>query len=159
VNHGFLRAKEGSITTFDVPGAIGTVAWSINPAGAIAGFYLDASVVLHGFLRAPDGSITTFDAPDAGTGFGQGTVMATVDGLNPEGATSLAYVNTGSIFSGTAVIHGAVRAADGTITEFDVPGAGTGPGQGTNPGGINAAATITGSYIDASGVLHGFLRK
>ena len=159
VNHGFLRAKEGSITTFDVPGAIGTVAWSINPAGAIAGFYLDASVVLHGFLRAKKGTFTTFDAPGAGTGTGQGTTTSTVDGLNPEGAIAAGYVSEGGVFSGTQVGHGAVRAADGTITEFDVPGAGTGAFQGTYPFQNNSADAITGYYIDSSNVFHGFVRK
>src|SRR4029434_5573875 len=45
-----------------------------------------------------------------------------------------------------------------TITTFDAPGAGTGPGQGTTAFAINPAGTITGRYSDASDVLHGFLR-
>ena len=49
--HGFLRAHDGTITTFDVPGAVSTSAFSINPAGAITGTYLDASFTSHGFLR------------------------------------------------------------------------------------------------------------
>ena len=56
------------------------------------------------------------------------------------------------------VNHGAFRAPDGAITMFDVPGAGTGPGQGTLPASNNPAGTITGSYIDATDVNHGFLR-
>jgi hypothetical protein len=55
VYHGFVRAVNGSITTFDAPGAgdgplQGTVAFSINDAGAVAGTYLDASYVAHGFV-------------------------------------------------------------------------------------------------------------
>lgn len=45
-----------------------------------------------------------------------------------------------------------------TIITFEVPGAGTGAGQGSNPIGINSAGTITGLYTDASNVSHGFLR-
>jgi hypothetical protein len=56
------------------------------------------------------------------------------------------------------VSHGFVRAGDGSITTFDVPGAGTGSGQGTNPVCNNPAGAITGYYIDGSGVFHGFLR-
>jgi hypothetical protein len=56
------------------------------------------------------------------------------------------------------VNHGFVRASDGTITTFNVPGAGTGPGQGTIPLSNNPADRITGYYIDASDVSHGFLR-
>jgi len=56
------------------------------------------------------------------------------------------------------VFHGFVRAKDGTITTIDAPGAGTGPGQGTQCGSINPAGAITGSYIDSNNVFHGFLR-
>jgi len=45
-----------------------------------------------------------------------------------------------------------------TITTFEVPGGGTGFRQGTLPTAINPKGTITGYYIDASGVAHGFLR-
>ena len=64
VSHGFLRAKDGGITSFDAPGA-GTVPWSINPDGVITGQYVDATGLSHGFVRTPDGAITSFDAPGA----------------------------------------------------------------------------------------------
>ena len=54
--HGFLRAPDGRFTTFDVPGRWqGTPGHlgSINPAGAITGYYGDANGVYHGFLRTP----------------------------------------------------------------------------------------------------------
>ena len=42
-------------------------------------------------------------------------------------------------------MHGILRAPDGTITTFDVPGAGTGPVPGhTLPLGINQAGAIEG---------------
>jgi hypothetical protein len=44
------------------------------------------------------------------------------------------------------------------ITTFDVPGAGTGFGQGTFPTAINPAGVITGYYLDAGSIPHGFLR-
>jgi len=50
------------------------------------------------------------------------------------------------------------KAQNGHIIKFDVPGAGTGAGQGTTPYYINNAGVITGWYVDASGVNHGFLR-
>ncbi len=40
----------------------GTVPTSINPAGTITGYYVDASYMYHGFVRDKDGIITTFDA-------------------------------------------------------------------------------------------------
>jgi hypothetical protein len=44
------------------------------------------------------------------------------------------------------------------IITIDVSGAGTGAGQGTVPYYISDAGVITGWYVDASGVNHGFLR-
>src|SRR5260370_35250293 len=69
---------------------------SINPAGAITGYYVDVNFVGHGFLRATNGTLTTFDAPGAGTtGFlQQGTAPASI---NPAGAIMGLYIdaNTG----------------------------------------------------------------
>jgi hypothetical protein len=60
VPHGFLRSPAGTITSFDAPGAglgsgldEGTVAYSINTAGVIAGQYQDPSLAFHGFIRQP----------------------------------------------------------------------------------------------------------
>jgi hypothetical protein len=56
-DHGFLRARDGSITSFDAPpggfivGSFYTIFApppSVNPAGSIAGTYVDASFVEHG---------------------------------------------------------------------------------------------------------------
>jgi hypothetical protein len=51
--HGFVRDRDGKLTTFDPPGSTSTQPTSINDAGAITGFYADASGVTHGFLRSP----------------------------------------------------------------------------------------------------------
>lgn len=45
------------------------------------------------------------------------------------------------------------------ITSFDAPGAGNGSGQGTAAGQITNDGTISGYYIDAQNVSHGFLRN
>jgi hypothetical protein len=123
-------AKHPTIITFDPPGSILTEALAINPAGTIAGGYLDASNVVHGFLRVPDGTFTTFDAPGAGTGIGQGTIAFSI---NPAGAITGYYIDGGN------VPHGFLRARDGTITTFDAPDAGTGAFQGTYAFSINPA--------------------
>lgn len=162
LNHGFVRAPNGAITTFDAPGAgtaascpppvlcgNGTQAVSINTAGAIAGQYADTNGVFHGFLRSPDGTITTFDAPHAGTGPGQGTVITFTDGINPAGAIAGGYIDS------TNVLHALVRAADGAITEFEVPGA----VNGENNSGINPVGTVTSYYLDANLAFHGYVRS
>jgi predicted membrane protein len=50
------------------------------------------------------------------------------------------------------------QAQQQSITTFDVPGAGTGSGQGTTPEFMNPSGVIVGQYIDAGGATHGFLR-
>lgn len=59
--------------------------------------------------------------------------------------------------------HGYVRNAEGELTTFDVPGAGTGDFQGTGcPGcapGLNQWGAIAGIYSDSNSVNHGFLRS
>jgi len=164
VAHGFVRAANGTITTFDAPGAgtgpgtpkgfpgVGTLPISINTAGDVAGAYTDANRVAHAFVRSANGAITTFDAPGASTGTGMlpGTVG---------GSISDAGNIAGMYSDASAVLHGFVRAANGTITTFDAPGVGAGMGivQGTAGFSINAAGNITGAYTDASAVVHGFV--
>ena len=110
VSHGFIRAPNGKITTFDVPGAgvgagEGTFVNNNNPAGEVAGFYADANGVDHGFVRSPLGVFTTFDAPGAvddgcGAIIGIGGCGTIVTGLNPGGMV------TGFYFDARDVAHG-----------------------------------------------------
>lgn len=162
VHQGFLRTPDGRITKFHVPGAgtgdcQGTLPTVINQEGAIAGHYIDTNDVFRGFLRDPHGRFTTFDAPDAGnTGNypycgGQGT---TSEGINPAGAIAGYYIDK------DWVGHGYVRDPDGKITPFDPRGS-----VYTSMNAwiafvhcINPAGAITGWYVDASNVIHGFLR-
>jgi len=51
--HGFVRDRDGKLTTLDPPGSTSTQPTSINDTGAITGFYADARGVTHGFLRSP----------------------------------------------------------------------------------------------------------
>jgi len=52
-----------------------------------------------------------------------------------------------------------LRTPKGEFTTFDVPGSGSGPGQGTFAGNIDPAGAITGDYVDVNGVFHGFVRN
>jgi len=54
--------------------------------------------------------------------------------------------------------HGFLRSPDGTYTIIDVPGAGTGQGQGTGLQAINSSGAITGEWKDSSSVCHGYIR-
>ncbi len=162
VYHGFVRSSDGTVTSFDAPGAgtgyvQGTQPLSINSTGVITGYYRDSNYVDHGFARSANGAITTFDAP------GAGTTPGTFKGLKFQG-TVAASINTGGVITGTwadsnFANHGFVRAADGTMTEFDVPGAGEQGTFGTVSGSINTGGTIAGLYQDANGIFHGFERS
>jgi hypothetical protein len=161
VPHAFLRAPNGDVIPFDAPAAglahgldQGTVAYSINDLGVIAGELQDSSYVFHGFVRYPDGSFTTFEAPSAGTA--SSTACAPFCGtdavdINLEGTTAGFYVD------GEGVYHGFVRSNLGEITSFDPPGSVfTFVCEETC---LNPEGAITGYYSDAKGVIHGFLRE
>jgi hypothetical protein len=64
VAHGFVRHNDGTIETFDAPGACsdgfnlncqgkGTEPTGIDDSGRITGYYVDGKGVYHGFLRTP----------------------------------------------------------------------------------------------------------
>jgi probable HAF family extracellular repeat protein len=46
--------NDGEFTLIDVPNSVVTIAWRINNAGQIVGFYLDAAGTTHGFVATPD---------------------------------------------------------------------------------------------------------
>jgi hypothetical protein len=144
-----VQSAASTISSFEAPGAgthagQGTLATSINSAGTVAGYYLDAAGVYHGFVRAATGTFTSFEAPKAGTHAGQGTIPFAI---NSGG------VITGYYFDASKVTHGFVRAANGAITSFDPPGAAN-----TEALSINSAGVITGYFLDSSGAHHGFVR-
>jgi hypothetical protein len=102
VYHGYVRASNGAITTFDGPGAgtsafQGTFGAGINPVGTITGNYIDASNVNHGLVRDKHGGLTTFDAPGAGTVMGQGTFPSMP---NPAGAIVGYYLDASNVYHG-----------------------------------------------------------
>jgi hypothetical protein len=149
--HGFLRAVDGSITTFDAPGAattggtLGTYAISINPHGEVLGQYSDVNYAFHGFLRAVDGTITEFEAPGAVTGFGQGTFT---NSINSRGEATGFYTGASS-----GLTRGFLRHKDGEYTTFEAPDA----IGGTFPDSINPRGEITGRLYNDE--YHGFVRE
>jgi len=134
-SHGFIRRKEGTITTFDGPsGPPGTIANSINENGVIAG-----ATGFNAFLLRKGGTFTVFNVPDA--------IRTVAVSINRIGAIA------GSYYDASGAIHGFVRNASGTITKFDIP---------FNFGGVvsmNDLGTITGVVYDVeNSVSHGFVR-
>ena len=97
--HGFVRAANGTTTSFDAPGAATrgeTIPVSINAAQDITGFYADASGVFHGFVRAANGTITAFDPPGVGL---FGTFPASINAVGDI---------TGTYTDANGVLHGFV---------------------------------------------------
>jgi hypothetical protein len=149
--HSFLRTSDGTITSFDPPGAatcnpsqmLCGFANGITPDGTIMGNIGETNGLFHGFLRAPNGAFTVFDPP-----FSKFTNPLAI---NPAGTVTGNFFITGSPLGGEA--HGFLRAPNGTFTTFDPLGS-----TYTQPLGINPAGTVTGNFGDVRGVSHGFLR-
>ena len=103
-------------------------------------------------------TFTIIDVTGAGTGSMQATIALAIDAAGDV---------TGTYLDSNRVAHGYVRTANGTISTFDAPGAGTGPptgglstkNQGTIPTGINSSGVITGTYVDSNLAYHGFVRS
>lgn len=151
---GFLRHKDGTITTFEVPGSTATKAESINPSGEITGYYYDGLPGSlggeHGFLRHEDGTIVAFDVP------GSGLYATQARSINPSGEITGFYYDAKNA-QGSGV-YGFLRHKDGKITTFDAPSAAAANFEGTFALSINPSGEITGYYYDANNVVHGFVR-
>lgn len=109
-SHGFLWQPDGTLATFDVPGALDTLPAGISATGVIAGRYSPTGHGTTGFVRAADGTITTFDVPK-----GKRTI---VSGENSRGWSVGTYAhNTRGPYLAF------LRAPSGATTEFSAPGA------------------------------------
>jgi len=134
--HGFLRERNGTLLTIDVPGAALTEVLAINPAGALVGDFNTATLFFQGFVRTPDGTFSTANFP--------GIPVC----INPAGTTAGNYTDASN------VEHGFVRAANGTVTTFDIPGSNF-----ISVYAINPEGALTGYYTaGANNTFHGFLR-
>jgi hypothetical protein len=146
-NHGFGRASDGTIASFDVDGPMSqtTPTW-MNNNGVIVGNYIDQGTgAENGFALAPDGSLITISA---GT---ETTVLTNVVSISDRDEIVGDYLDSNSVFHGFLLVNDAIES-------FDAPGAGTGAGQGTEGFDVNVAGTIVGVDIDANTVSHGFVR-
>ena len=103
---------------------------------------------------AQEGHIIIFDAPgaDLTPGDNNGTYPG---GINAWGVIAGAYQSADTVF------HGFMRAPGGKFTEFQAPGADTTGGSynGTSANAINDLDVVTGTYWDANGFGHGFVRS
>ena len=145
--HGFLRSATGELSIIDYPGADFTVASAINRDGDIVGMYAWPGALnrRHGFILR-DGVFTTFDPP--------GSNWTNVLGINDHGLIAGRYCTLDVCRkTGLGDFHG-FKMEDGEITTIDVPGA-----KETNGWKSNTRGEIVGSFVDAAGTGHLFLRR
>ena len=138
--YAFIRAPDGTFTAFGLYGGQ-TLAYGINDKGAVSGTYLDPNTNnWRGYKRTPTGKFQTFDpSNDNGNGIFD-------PGINNGSTVVGDYTGTDGDY------HSFFRSNNGTLTEFDAPGA-----TGTLAWGINKVGTISGSYDDLNGT-HGYVR-
>ena len=96
---GFIRATDGVLDYFTVPGAVPLYVSGINNSGAVAGYWATDPEFsgAHGFQRFADGTLGTFDAPGGGTAQFQGTFPYAI---NNAGAIA------GTVVDASNVSHG-----------------------------------------------------
>jgi len=145
VNHGFLREADGTILSFDPPGSTNTISNGINGSGVMTGSYHDTHD--YGFIREANGDFITFDASSGGSGFG----------TYPYAISDSGEVAGGS-YDSSHDEHSFLRQSNGTIINFDPPGAESDTAYGIGPNGqVIGSATINGTaygYIrDQSGTI------
>jgi hypothetical protein len=140
-NRGFIRATDGTITTFD-PSAVGATTISgLSSKGAVAGTYNTNSTPQVGFVRERNGNILApYTFPSS-----PGT---TATGVNASNVVIGVY--DGSDYHG----HGYVAAGgpNGGYVSFDPPGS-----IATTPICINDAGVIAGDWEDTNQVIHAFV--
>ena len=142
---GFLRKRDGNITTFGLPDKPApniepiTIPTAINVLDVVTGYWYDG-ITDRGFLRKRNGTIIKFDVPGS-------------TDTNPTGIDWASNI-TGYFQDANFNFLGFLRKRDGTFITFDVAGSGQ-----TFPVAINAIGQITGVYLDSGFVYHGFLRE
>ena len=146
--HGFLRDRRGRLTTIDHPDAggtsplgSGTNLTGITNRGEIVGNY-SAGGTVHGFLRDRKGRFRAIDRPGAAATY--------VTGVNDRGQ----LVGISGEFPDDLGLKPRGFLLDrGVYSDIKLPRA-----MGTTPNGINDRGEILGTYTNADGTIHGFLR-
>jgi uncharacterized membrane protein len=138
-SHGYVRTKDGTITTFDFGGTSrATSPVAINTKGQVAGSESDEGVGA-GFLRTPLGHLIQFGSESHG-------------GPQPEAISDTGAI-VGFEFSEGGGNVAFVRDAAGNYTFLAVPFANT----ATSATGVNRSGQIVGAYADSNGASHGWL--
>ena len=142
--HGFLFSG-GEFTTIDVPGAVRTNAWKIDPAGNVVGGYTAVDGKNHIFVLEGGRFTTVALPPTAGIPLENG-------GITARGDIAATYCETAPC-TATSRAHGFVLSRR-AFTSIDFPDA-----VSTAVFSINSRGDLVGFYDDADGKRHGFLLR
>lgn len=147
---GFIRDKDGTFTFFSHPDAVSvTLPRAVNNDGLVSGF-----------RNSPDGRVGFIYDPETETFTDMVPSLFTI----AHGINAMGEVVGSAIFSnadapcpdpvGSFPRYGWLRAADGSVTYFQIDG------QRTSARGINDAGFVVGDYRDpGSGNIKGFIMK
>ena len=125
---------DGVFATYDFPGSKNTFFYALGNNGQAAGHYEDSDGNYHGVILE-NGELRQYDYPDAVQTFLYGISDAT-------GALTGDFIDADGVqrgFSGDLII--------------DIPGA-----TATHTDFVNAEGSIVGSYVDAEGTYHAYVR-
>jgi hypothetical protein len=145
----FLRSPGRVLTTFTAPGDTGrpgfTRAYQVNSLGTVAGEYLDAvSGTYSGFLYdSTTQTYTTYNVPGQPAG-----TRTAILGIGETSEQFCGFVSSPPYTSTSAFVS-----TDGQVQIFNVGGS-----VQTICSAMNKYGASVGSYIDASGVSHGYIR-
>ena len=125
---------DGIFTTYDFPGSVNTFFYALDNTGKAAGHYKDIDGVYHGVILE-GGELRQYDFP--------GAAETHIYGISDE---------TGDLSGNIVDEAGSTHAFSGELI-ITFPGA-----VNTYGDFVNAAGAVVGSYIDADGMFHGFMR-
>ena len=125
---------DGIFTRYDFPGSVNTYFYALDNTGKAAGHYKDIDGVYHGVILE-GGELRQYDFP--------GAAETHIYGISDE----------------TGALSGNIVDAAGTTHAFSGELIITFPGAVNTYGDfVNAAGAVVGSYTDADGMFHGFIR-
>ena len=126
---------DGVFSTYDFPGSQNTYFYALGNNGNAAGHYKDSNGLYHGVILE-NGELRQYDFP--------GAAETHIYGISDE---------TGALSGNIVDEAGVTRAFSGDLI-ITFPGAVT-----TYGDFVNAAGAVVGSYVDADGMPHGFIRN
>ena len=127
---------DGVFTTYDFPDSQKTRFYALGNNGVAAGHYKDSEGLYHGVVLDANGELKQYDFP--------GAAETHIYGLSDE---------TGALSGNVVDAAGVSHAFSGELT-ITFPGA-----VNTYGDFVNAAGAVVGSYTDANGRPHGFIRN